>query len=43
VVGVNSFQSPKHTAVMLHRGTWGARGTRPPDYLVGNATFSPTS
>jgi hypothetical protein len=34
VVGVNSFQSPKHTAVVLQRGTWG-QGDRVPDYLVG--------
>jgi hypothetical protein len=33
VVGVNSFQSPKHTAVILQRGTWG-QGDRVPDYLV---------
>lgn len=47
VVGVNSFQSPKHTAVMLHREHWGQPGKRVPDYLVGHkaavlvASFSP--
>lgn len=35
MVGVNSFQSPKHTAVILQRGTWGL-GDKVPDYLVSH-------